>query len=808
MPAIAIRLKVRGVVQGVGFRPFIYRIAVRCGLRGYVTNTPGSVVVHVEGEHGAIRRFRKLFREEMPSAARVAQITENRAACEGYAGFTIEKSEHAGIALSTIPPDIALCHACMRELSDPDDRRSGYPFINCTNCGPRFTIVGKLPYDRENTSMAVFPLCARCRREYEDPENRRFHAEPNACPECGPSLSVVSRHGTPVATDDPVGFVADSLRAGEIAAIRGLGGFHLAADATNDETVRRLRERKRREEKPFAVMVKDLAAARFLARLSKADEAILSSPSAPILLLKTYGNTSLAPSVAPGMQNAGIFLSYTPLHRLILERLDRPLVMTSGNATDEPIATGNEEAVERLSGIADLFLLHNREILQRSDDTVVRRIGGKVYPIRRARGFVPAPVLIKQNHQNRDVPKNSTSEDKNRDDNKGDDLNNSINVTDPSNCLTIKIVPAVKNLCVAGLGGELKSTFCILKEGFAYLSQHLGDLDQVPVREFYKETFGFFRKFLDADLAVVCRDLHPAYFTTSFAETLSAGRILSLQHHKAHLFSLLAESGFIGKAVGVSFDGTGYGEDGAIWGGEFFAIDGMEMTRAAAFDYFPLQGGDAAVREPWRTAVGYLHETFGPVEAGRIAASRFPDIAPERIGLLVDAISKKVNVIPSSSCGRLFDAASALAGVCRRASYEGQAAMLLEGCLRKGGGLGRYPFTIHDGTGRLGIDWKGLIAGIVSDADAGTPAPAISRKFHDTVAGIVLEVSGRLAEGTGAGHVLLSGGVFQNVYLLSRLLAGFRQRKLKALIHREVPANDGGISLGQAYFAAQTISGG
>jgi len=765
MPHVAKRLTIRGVVQGVGFRPFIYRIAVRSGLRGYVTNTPGSVTVHIEGEPEAIRRFRELFREELPPAARVARITEKRVAREGFSGFAIEKSEQAGTALSTIPPDIALCPACLRELSDPNDRRFGYPFINCTGCGPRFTIVGRLPYDRENTSMSVFPLCARCRREYEDPGDRRFHAEPNACPDCGPSLSVATREGKPVATDDPVGCVSDALRSGKIVAVRGLGGFHLAADATNEEAVRRLRERKHREEKPFAVMVTDLAAARSLARLSKADEAILSSPSAPVLLLETLGNARLAPSVAPGLANLGLFLPYTPLHRLLLDRLDLPLVMTSGNATDEPIATGNEEAIARLSGIADLFLLHDREIVQRSDDTVVRSIGGKIYPIRRTRGFVPAPVLLKTRG-------------------------------------------VLKKLCVAGLGGELKSTFCILKEGFAYLSQHLGDLDQVPVREFYRETFDFFRRFLDADLSVVCRDLHPAYFTTSFAETLGAGRILSLQHHKAHLYALLAESGFSGKAVGVSFDGTGYGEDGAVWGGEFFAIDGMEMKRAAAFDYFPLQGGDAAVREPWRTAVGFLHETFGPAEAGSIAVSRFPDIAPERIGLLVEAISKKVNVVPSSSCGRLFDAVSALTGICRRASYEGQAAMLLEGSIRKGRGTGTYPYAIRDEGARLGIDWKGLIAGIVSDAAAGTPAPVIARKFHDTVGGIVLEVTVRLAEGTGAGHVLLSGGVFQNVYLLRKLLGGFRQRKLKTLIHREVPANDGGISLGQAYFAVQTISGG
>ncbi len=798
MPPVAMLLTIRGVVQGVGFRPFVYRIAGRCALRGYVTNTPGSVTVHLEGEAGAIRRFRELFREELPSAARVARITAKRTAFQGFSGFTIEKSEQAGTALSTIPPDIAQCPECLRELFEPGDRRRGYPFINCTNCGPRFTIVGRLPYDRENTSMAVFPLCARCRGEYEDPGDRRFHAEPNACPDCGPSLSVKTREGKPVAADDPLGCAVDALRAGEIVAIRGLGGFHLAADATNEETVRQLRERKRREEKPFAVMVRDLAVARSIAGISKADEAILSSPPAPILLLETRRKSPLAPSVAPGLGNAGLFLPYTPLHRLILERLDRPLVMTSGNVTDEPIATGNEEALERLSGIASLFLLHNREIVQRSDDSVVRRIGGKMYPIRRARGFVPAPVLLKT----RDIHA-VLSEAKIR--NVPGALSK---LTTPPDYLMLKNVPVIKKLGVAGLGGELKSTFCILKEGFAYLSQHLGDLDQVLVREFYEHTFGFFRKFLDVELAAVCRDLHPAYFTTSFAETLGAGRILSLQHHKAHLYALLAESGFTGKAVGVSFDGTGYGEDGAIWGGEFFGIDGMEMKRAAAFDYFPLQGGDAAIREPWRTATGFLHEAFGAADANRIAISRFPGVDPERIGILVDAISKRVNTAPSSSCGRLFDAVSAISGVCTKSSYEGQAAMLLEGCLQKGRGHGTYPFTLRDGAGRLGIDWKETIAEIVSDADAGVPAPVIARKFHDTAAEIVLAVSCRLAEGMGAAHILLSGGVFQNIYLLEKLLSGFRKRKLKVLIHREVPANDGGISLGQAYFAAQTISGG
>jgi len=786
MSTTAVRLQIRGVVQGVGFRPFVYRIAVQSGLRGYVVNTPGSVAIHLEGEPEAIRRFRDLFREELPPAAKVARVAEKRVEPAGFSRFTIEKSEQAGIALSTIPPDIALCPACLRELFDSKDRRHAYPFINCTNCGPRFTIVGRLPYDRENTSMSAFPLCLRCRREYEDPADRRFHAEPNACPACGPALSVRAADGVDFATDDPIGCVSDALLSGEIVAIRGLGGFHLAADATNDHAVRTLRERKLREEKPFAVMVESIEAARALARIEKADEAILSSPSAPVLLLERLRGSPLCPSVAPGLRNVGLFLPYTPLHRLLLARMHRPLVMTSGNMTDEPIATGNEEALGRLSGIADRFLLHNREIVQRSDDSVVRRVGGKIYPIRRARGFVPAPVLL-------------TS---------GDVLEKSRNRKIAPGYLTIKNVPGVKKPDVAGLGGEIKSTFCILKEGFAYLSQHLGDLDQPSVREFYAKTFGFFREFLDAKLAAVCRDLHPAYFTTSFADAVEAGRVFSLQHHKAHLFALLAESGFSGKAVGVSFDGTGFGEDGAIWGGEFFSIDGMEMRRAGALDYFPLQGGDSAIREPWKTAVCFLHATFGPAEAGKIASSLFEGIDPDRIALLVDAISKNVNVVPSSSCGRLFDAASALAGVCRKASYEGQAAMLLEGGLQRGRDRGGYRYGIRDTGERLGIDWKGVIAGLVDDVKTGIPPPVLARKFHDTVAELVLDVSARLAEGDGAGHVLLSGGVFQNIYLLKKLLAGFRRKKLKVLIHREVPANDGGISLGQAYYAAQVIAGG
>ena len=779
MATEAARIAVRGVVQGVGFRPFVYRIAVRCGLRGFVANAPGCVVIHVEGSPAAIARFRVRFREEMPVAARVTRISTRRVRPEGAVGFGIGDSVRTGIALSTIPPDIALCAECRRELSDPGDRRYRYPFINCTNCGPRFTIVRTLPYDRGNTSMSAFSLCAACRKEYGNPVDRRFHAEPNACPKCGPRLAVTDRAGRRETTRDPVGRTAKALLAGEIVAIRGLGGFHLAADATNNAAVLELRARKHREEKPFAVMVPDVEAARAIARIGAADAAILSSPSAPVLLLPARTGSPLAPSVAPGLGHVGLFLPYTPLHRLLLDRAGRPLVMTSGNLTDEPIVTGNDEALARLSGIADRFLLHDREIVQRSDDSVVRRVGGRVYQIRRARGFVPAPVVLRRTRKK---------------------FNNV-----PGLCEKFNNVPG---LCVAGLGGELKSTFCIVKGGHAYLSQHLGDLDQAPVRDFYAETFAFFRAFLDAELAAVCRDLHPAYFTTAFAQNVPAGRIVPLQHHKAHLYALLAESGFEGKAVGVSFDGTGYGEDGTIWGGEFFAIDGMEMKRAASLCPFPLQGGDSAVKEPWKTALGLLCATFGTAEAKGIAAGLFPEIDAERLDLVIDAIDRGVNVVPTSSCGRLFDAASALTGVCRKASYEGQAAMLLEGCAGRGAGGGPYGFEIRNLDGRLGIDWRDTVAGIVADVGAKTAPAAVARRFHGTVASMILRTAETVAEGTGARQILLSGGVFQNVRLLEALLAGFRARKLGVLVHRQVPANDGGISLGQAFYAARTIAGG
>ena len=760
MRVAAIEITARGVVQGVGFRPFVHRLASRCGLAGWVENTPGSVVLHVEGDAAALSRFRALFGSEIPPAARVTRLSVRKVAPTGVPGFAIRASRRDGIALSTIPPDIATCPGCLRELADAADRRHRYPFTNCTNCGPRFTIVTSLPYDRERTSMAAFPMCAACRKEYGDPSDRRFHAEPNACPACGPRLSVRGGDGAPVGTDDPIGTAAAAILGGSIVAVRGLGGFQLAVDATNDDAVRTLRVRKRREEKPFAVMFPDIHSVRAAARINAADEAILRSPRAPVLLAPARARSPLAPSVSTGLPTAGVFLPYTPLHRMLLDRADRPLVMTSGNATDEPIAIGNDEAMSRLRGIADLFLLHDREVVQRSDDSVVRRVGRGIYPIRRARGFVPAPVTLPRSFPD-----------------------------------------------VVGLGGELKNTFCFVKGDAAYLSQHIGDLELAPVRDFYEEAYRFFRRFLDARPRAACHDLHPAYFTTAFADRAGADRLFALQHHKAHIFSALAETGFAGKAVGVAFDGTGYGEDGAIWGGEFFAIDGMDVRRAGHLAYFPLPGGDAAVREPWRTALSLLRETLGDAEAEPAARELFPGIPRNSVRLVLEALEKKINVAPTSSAGRLFDAVSAICGLCARSSYEGQAPMRLEGAAVRSA-AGTYPFTLGSAGGQLTVDWSELVRGTVADARRRLPVGTISRRFHDTLASAVVAAASRLAESAGARHVVLSGGVFQNVTLLSRVLSGLRKRKLSPLIHRQVPANDGGISLGQAYYAAAQVAGG
>jgi hydrogenase maturation protein HypF len=768
----AVRLLVRGTVQGVGFRPFVFRLAAACGVAGFVENRPDGVRIHAEGPADALASFRARLSAEPPPAARIARVTARAVAAAGHAAFVIAPSRGGGRTVSSIPPDIATCPSCAAETDDPGDRRYRYPFTNCTACGPRFTIAARLPYDRANTSMAPFPLCPACGREYEDPADRRFHAEPVACPACGPALRIADGSGSPVAAGDPVAAAADALKDGRIVALRGLGGFQLACDATSETAVRELRLRKRRGEKPFAVMVRDLGEARSHARLSRADEAILASPAAPVLLCEPDARAPLAPSVAPGIGRLGLFLPYTPLHRLLLAAAGRPLVMTSGNLADEPIATGNDEAVGRLAGVADLFLLHDREVLRRADDSVVASVGGKAYPIRRARGFVPAPVSLRPLHAR-------------------------------------AVRAALRGRAVAGLGGEMKNAFCFLSGNAAILSQHVGDLSDAGAREAWRAEFDFFRRFLGADVAAVCHDLHPAWFTTGVAEEALPGcPSFALQHHEAHLWSLVAESGFSGKAVGFAFDGTGYGTDGGIWGGEVFSIDGLAMRRVGSLLPFPLQGGDAAARAPWKSALSLLLATLPRAEAEAAACQTMPDVPPGSIALAAEATSRGVNTIACSSAGRLFDGASALCGLGSLASFEGQAAMRLEARASVAGRGGGYPFSLRAEGGLLAIDWKEAVAALVADRDRKAAPAAIARRFHETVAAMILSAASRVASESGARHVLLSGGVFQNLLLLGRLLSGLRALKLTPVIHRQVPCNDGGIALGQAFRAAIKLSEG
>ncbi|NIO16819.1 MAG: carbamoyltransferase HypF [Deltaproteobacteria bacterium] len=753
-------MKITGTVQGIGFRPFVYRMAQRCSVKGYVSNTTGSVLIHVEGSEADIVKFKNLLIKEVPSGADIVDFQMNAVEPVGFSDFCIEKSSETGVTLISIPFDLATCDECNRELFDPEDKRYRYPFINCTQCGPRFTIVDKLPYDRENTSMKRFPFCDDCRREYENPMDRRYHAEPNACPACGPSLTLLDAKGEIIESVDPVNAAISGIVEGKIVAIKGLGGYHLAADATSPEAVDRLRRRKVRDEKPFAVMVPDMEEAEKIARLTMKEKAMLLSKESPILIVDERNGSPLAENIAPGLERAGIFVPYTPLHKLILSKAGRPVVMTSGNLSDEPIVSGNGEAEERLGGIADLFLIHDRDVVQRTDDSVVTTLLGKTYPIRRARGYVPSPVVLNE-----------------------------------------------KFPTVAGLGGDLKNTFCIVKENCAFLSQHLGDMIHWPAREHYRTTFSFFLDFLGADLNAVCRDLHPGYFTTGIAGDLGEARIVPLQHHRAHIYSLMAESGFSGKGVGVAFDGTGYGDDGAIWGGEFFILDGLDLERRATFEYFSLQGGDSAVKAPWKSALSLLYHTYGYKKAIALAETLLDRIERESLETVLEAIVKDINTVPSSSCGRLFDAVSAITGVCLEASYEGQPAMFLEGRIEKGGRKAPYYWEVKEDGGVCKIDQTGIIRGVVTDMAGKKSAGAIAKRFHDTLSDIIVSVSRDLSKEAGGKSVLLSGGVFQNLYLMKKLVLSLRKCGLEAIFHRRVPPNDGGISLGQAFYAAN-ITGG
>jgi hydrogenase maturation protein HypF len=761
-------VRVEGIVQGVGFRPFVYSLATSLGLAGLVGNDTDGVFAQVEGPEPAVAEFLARLEAEAPPLARVDRVTATAVPLTGAAGFLVAPSDRAGPRRVLVSADAATCADCLRELADPADRRFGYAFINCTNCGPRFTIVRDVPYDRALTTMASFEMCAQCAAEYQDPANRRFHAQPTCCPACGPRLVLAAPDG--VAVDgDPLMAAASLLKSDKVLALKGLGGYHLACDAASETAAKALRGRKHREDKPFALMAADVAAAARLCVIDDAAAAALTSSPRPIVLLARLGNARVAAAVAPGNRQLGVMLPYTALHHLLLAAAGRPIVLTSGNVSDEPIAYADDDARHRLAGLADAVLSHDRAIQVRTDDSVVRIFGGRERLVRRSRGYAPEPVPV------------------------------SVPFTRP----------------VLACGAELKSTFCLAADSRAFLSQHIGDLQNAETLRSFTEGVAHFGRLFEITPQVVAHDLHPDYLSTRYALALAesglpgapAGAgpgeigLCPVQHHHAHIASCLADNGEPGPVIGVAFDGTGYGTDDTIWGGEFLTADLTGFDRAGHLSPVPMPGGAAAITQPWRMAAAYL-DAANPADDH----SRALGVARrnERSWDAVTAMGRRgVNSPLTSSAGRLFDAAAAILDVRDAVSYEGQAAIELEqladpaeqtgyrAAVRQGGGTGEPILA----------DGADLIRAICADLAAGVPRETVAARFHHGVAALIEDCCAEIRDRTGLSAVALSGGVFQNMLLLRQTVHRLEARGFGVLLHARVPCNDGGISLGQAVVA-------
>jgi hydrogenase maturation protein HypF len=764
MTAVATRkrIQVRGTVQGVGFRPFVYRIAQHFDVRGFVLNSSEGVVIEAESEESALDRFLTALERELPPLAKIDELKISDIEPRGDERFAIHHSLPAAGQFVLVPPDVATCDDCRRELLSPRDRRHAYPFTNCTNCGPRYTIIRDIPYDRPKTTMDEFPLCPRCQAEYEDPANRRFHAEPNACPDCGPGLALVT--GEQLESGVPSRFATGAegsavlertrrlLRQGEIVAIKGLGGFHLACDASNERAVDLLRDRKRRSGKAFAIMARDLETVERLCYVSAGERALLLSPRQPIVLLHRREAVPIAAGVAPGNKRLGVMLPYTPLHQLLFDGAPGfdALVMTSGNLSEEPIVCANAEAWPRLHDLADHFLLHNRRIQTRVDDSVVQTFEDREYPVRRSRGYAPEPIDL-------GMPMRE----------------------------------------ILACGGELKNTLCLTKQHYAILSQHIGDLENVETMEFFRETLGHLERFFRVSPVAAAYDLHPNYLSTRFALEESGLPAIGVQHHHAHIASCMADNGLREPVIGVALDGTGYGTDGQIWGGEFLVCDFGGFARRAHLRYVPLPGGDSAIRQPWRSALAHLRATFGS-RAASLPLPLFETIPPKQIAVVDAMLERGIQTISTSSCGRLFDAVASILGIRHDSTYEGQAAIELE--MTASEDQRTYPFELTAGD-PMEIDTRSLIESIVHDVLAGADTAAISARFHRTMGRIVAETCARIRERDGFDRVCLSGGTFQNLRLLAHSVSDLRQSGFEVYVHHRVPPNDGGLSLGQAVVA-------
>jgi hydrogenase maturation protein HypF len=752
---------IKGIVQGVGFRPFVYQLAHRYQLCGHVINTPEGVDLEVEGDHEDIERFFQSILSEGPPLAHISSMERAELQPKNDKVFEIRESRADQERSALISPDASICPDCLRELKDPRDRRFRYPFINCTNCGPRYTIIMDIPYDRAMTTMKEFKMCEACRGEYEDPINRRFHAQPNACWDCGPGVYLHDRGGLPVACDTPIEETINLLKSGSILAIKGLGGFHLAVDAGNHKAVVRLRKRKHREEKPFALMVRDLEAAKQIAYINEIEAKTLLSPQRPIVILKKRRFHGLSPQVAPRNRYFGIMLPYTPLHYLLMDSPFKALVMTSGNISEEPINIDNEKAFENLKGIADYFLVHDREIYLRSDDSIIRMVDGVPRQIRRSRGYVPVPVFL------------------------------------PEEMSGLPSVLAV--------GAELKNTICITKENRAFLSQHVGDMENLETLDFFRLTLSHMKSILEIRPKVMAHDLHPDYLSSKFSREQEEIPTLPIQHHHAHIVSCLAENGVKGPVIGLAMDGTGFGSDGQIWGGEVLLADLSSFQRTAHLDYVSLPGGDAAAKFPWRMALSYLHKTYGE-GLFNLPIKFIRDLEREHAKIVLQMISKRVNSPFTSSCGRLFDAVSSLIGLRHKIAHEGQAAMELEMCQNLSE-KGKYPWGIEEKKGHWILLTSDIIRSAVEDIKRGVSRGIISRRFHNTLIDMFTGICVRLREESGIDQVAMSGGSFQNVTLLTGLSRSLTSNGFTLFTQKVVPSNDGGLSLGQAVCAGVKYMG-
>jgi hydrogenase maturation protein HypF len=767
-PAERLRVTVRGAVQGVGFRPFVYRLATELTLNGWVRNSAQGVFIEVEGARDSLQRFLLRLEKEKPPRAIIQSCESSFLDPVGFDNFAIRETDNRGEKSTLILPDIAACADCLGEIVDPTNRRFRYPFTNCTNCGPRFSIVESLPYDRANTSMKQFAMCPECEREYHDPLDRRFHAQPNACPKCGPQLQLWGANGATLQDrHDALVHAAEAIRTGKILALKGIGGFQLIVNARNEEAVLRLRERKHREEKPFALMYPSLEAVRANCEVSELEERLLTSPESPIVLVGRdrsgqdghlarrgrLGEPSLpSEAVAPGNPNLGVMLPCTPLHHLLMRDLNFPVVATSGNLSDEPICIDEQEALDRLRGIADFFLVHDRPIVRHVDDSIVRVLCGREMILRRARGYAPLPISIPSQSGRR------------------------------------------KSKTVLALGAHLKNAVALKIDNNIFVSQHIGDLETEQAYEAFQRAAQDLPRLYDPKIDLVASDIHPDYLSTEFASNRGLPNE-SIQHHWAHVAACMAENELEAPVLGIAWDGTGYGLDGTIWGGEFLlATKEGTFKRVAHLRQFRLPGGDVAIREPRRSALGLLHEIFGKELWKR--PELIADLRQSERALLRQMLTKHINAPLTSSAGRLFDAVASLIGLRQRVSFEGQAAMDLE-FARRPKNRDAYSFRITNASPML-LDWEPAIHELLADVAQGESSGMISAKFHNMLVGLIVAAAQKMGEP----KVVLTGGCFQNRYLTERTIERLREENFKAYWHQRIPPNDGGIALGQAVAAS------